>query len=151
MNAAEIARRKLDRIADLRRLDEGDITNSSLTLGIVEAEILCRAVLDAEAQDHSGCQYSTGICGSITAGRGKLDENGYFEFPCASCARIANLEEHLRALQCVHEAYRARVKGVVREMLAVATDDMPLNVRGIPTVYADIRRWAAQLTEKGDG
>jgi hypothetical protein len=25
--------------------------------------------------------YSTGICGSLTCGYGKLDENGYWEFP----------------------------------------------------------------------
>jgi hypothetical protein len=25
--------------------------------------------------------YSTGICGSITCGYGKLDQNGYWEFP----------------------------------------------------------------------
>lgn len=37
--------------------------------------------------DHSKCSYSTGICGSDTAGQGKLDENGYWEFPCARCLR----------------------------------------------------------------
>lgn len=25
--------------------------------------------------------YSTGICGALTCGYGKLDENGYWEFP----------------------------------------------------------------------
>jgi hypothetical protein len=32
------------------------------------------------------CMISTGICGSITAGKGKCDKNGYWEFPCDQCA-----------------------------------------------------------------
>jgi len=28
------------------------------------------------------CSFSTGICGSITKGHGRLDFNGYWEFPC---------------------------------------------------------------------
>jgi len=39
--------------------------------------------------DHSNCYLSSGICGSITAGQGKLDENGYFEIPCIECANRA--------------------------------------------------------------
>ena len=128
MNATEIAR-------------NWELTGPHpLTVETIEFAILCRAVLDAEAQDHSGCQYSTGICGSITAGRGKLDENGYFEFPCASCARIANLEEHLCALQCVHEAYRARVREVV---------DAIRFFRG--GADFDMDAWVEKLTEKGNG
>lgn len=40
--------------------------------------------------DHSKCCFSTGICGNITAGQGKLDDNGYWEIPCYECIRKAN-------------------------------------------------------------
>ena len=33
------------------------------------------------------CSTSFGICGSLTFGRGHLDPNGYWEIPCAICAR----------------------------------------------------------------
>ena len=33
------------------------------------------------------CGVSTGICGGLTFGSGKLDDNGYWEFPCYTCAR----------------------------------------------------------------
>lgn len=39
--------------------------------------------------DHSKCMLISGICGSITAGQGKLSENGYFEIPCDECASRA--------------------------------------------------------------
>jgi len=32
------------------------------------------------------CSASTGICGQMTFGRGKLDNNGYWEIPCEECA-----------------------------------------------------------------
>lgn len=32
------------------------------------------------------CGCSTGICGNLTFGRGNLDPNGYWEFPCEKCA-----------------------------------------------------------------
>lgn len=35
---------------------------------------------------HTKCRASTGICDNITAGQGKLDENGYWEIPCPECA-----------------------------------------------------------------
>jgi hypothetical protein len=31
------------------------------------------------------CMISTGICGRVTAGSGKLDQNGYWEHPCGQC------------------------------------------------------------------
>jgi len=37
-------------------------------------------------KDHK-CFVSTGICGSPTFGTGELDHNGYWEKPCAECAR----------------------------------------------------------------
>ncbi len=44
--------------------------------------------------DHSKCSYSTSICGHTTAGQGKLDYCGEWEFPCQTC--IDKLEHHLR-------------------------------------------------------
>jgi hypothetical protein len=43
------------------------------------------------------CSVSTGICGTITFGRGILDDNGYWEFPCRVCeaaAREAGMPMH---------------------------------------------------------
>ena len=34
------------------------------------------------------CRISTGICGCVTFGRGKLDNNGYFEHGCSICAGV---------------------------------------------------------------
>ena len=31
------------------------------------------------------CKSSTGICESATFGKGELDSNGYWEFPCTAC------------------------------------------------------------------
>ena len=33
--------------------------------------------------------FSTGICGSTTAGHGRLDDFGYWEFPCPLAMREA--------------------------------------------------------------
>lgn len=33
------------------------------------------------------CKISSGICGRLTFGSGELDDYGYWEFPCAECAR----------------------------------------------------------------
>lgn len=33
------------------------------------------------------CGVSTGICESLTFGNGRLSHNGYWEKPCAPCAR----------------------------------------------------------------
>lgn len=35
---------------------------------------------------HLSCKISTGICGRLTFGLGKLDEHGYWEHPCVECA-----------------------------------------------------------------
>lgn len=34
---------------------------------------------------HSECGFSTGITGELTAGRGRLDDLGFWEFPCDEC------------------------------------------------------------------
>lgn len=36
---------------------------------------------------NADCKVSTGICDSLTFGRGDLDDNGYWEIPCGPCAR----------------------------------------------------------------
>lgn len=37
---------------------------------------------------HNGkCNVSTGIHGGLTFGRGRLDDYGYWQFPCHECAR----------------------------------------------------------------
>lgn len=33
------------------------------------------------------CCVSTGICETLTFGSGRLDDYGYWEFPCGPCAR----------------------------------------------------------------
>lgn len=37
--------------------------------------------------DNPECGFSTGICGNITAGTGKLSDYGYWEFPCYICPK----------------------------------------------------------------
>lgn len=37
--------------------------------------------------DHKDCGMSTGIHDGPTFGKGKLDHNGYWEYPCYECAR----------------------------------------------------------------
>lgn len=37
------------------------------------------------------CSVSTGICESLTYGSGELDQWGYWEFPCSTCARAAEI------------------------------------------------------------
>jgi len=32
------------------------------------------------------CSISTGVCDNLTFGKGELDPNGYWEFPCQKCA-----------------------------------------------------------------
>jgi len=36
--------------------------------------------------NHLKCCVSTGVCGSLTFGQGKLDAHGYWEKPCKKCA-----------------------------------------------------------------
>lgn len=37
--------------------------------------------------NHDKCSVSTGIHEGLTFGQGELDQHGYWEFPCPSCAR----------------------------------------------------------------
>jgi hypothetical protein len=39
------------------------------------------------------CCCSTGICDSLTYGRGELDSYGYWEIPCLICARAAEARD----------------------------------------------------------
>jgi len=36
--------------------------------------------------NHLKCCVSTGVCGSLTFGQGKLDTYGYWSKPCKKCA-----------------------------------------------------------------
>jgi hypothetical protein len=47
--------------------------------------------------DMAHCSFSTGIDGKITAGRGALDDYGFWEFPCEPCATRA--QERLTAIR----------------------------------------------------
>jgi len=40
-----------------------------------------------EHEDHSKCCFSTGIHEGLTVGQGELDQYGYWERPCPTCAR----------------------------------------------------------------
>ena len=55
--------------------------------------------------NHSACSFSSWLDGSMTAGTGKLDEYGYWEFPCAACIQAAN-----RAVAAVAEAAKPAVR-----------------------------------------
>lgn len=37
------------------------------------------------------CGTSRGVCDNFTHGKGKLDANGYWEFPCEICERMGNM------------------------------------------------------------
>lgn len=66
--------------------------------------------------DHSKCSISTGIDGSLTAGQGKLDQNGYWQFPCDECRlKVRNriMETGMVALDRI-----ARDKGEGEEFFA---------------------------------
>lgn len=53
----------------------------------------------AKACNNPQCSVSTGIHEGLTFGSGRLDHNGYFEFPCAPCAR-AYEEKHPEDGEC---------------------------------------------------
>jgi hypothetical protein len=46
----------------------------------------------ARACRNPKCSVSTGICESLTFGSGRLSHNGYWEKPCAPCARASELK-----------------------------------------------------------
>jgi hypothetical protein len=43
------------------------------------------------------CTASSGICGSTTFGTGKLDNHGYWEFPCKKCEDVWEKEKKIKA------------------------------------------------------
>ena len=57
--------------------------------GLVKGEI----VADQRPCGHHDCSVSSGIHEGLTFGRGELDSMGFWEFPCAVCARH-NEENH---------------------------------------------------------
>ena len=42
--------------------------------------------------DHDLCRFSTGVSLQTTAGQGKLDSWGHFEYPCEKCAKEMELK-----------------------------------------------------------
>lgn len=40
-----------------------------------------------------GCWVSTGVCGRITHGKGRVDFYGYFSVGCYQCARVGEVEQ----------------------------------------------------------
>ena len=45
---------------------------------------------------HKKCSVSTSIGDFLTVGSGRLDFNGFWEYPCKECARV--LEKHMNEL-----------------------------------------------------
>ena len=48
---------------------------------------------------HKNCGISTSIADFLTFGMGRLDENGFWEYPCYDCAR-AHEKEHPEDFPC---------------------------------------------------
>lgn len=42
--------------------------------------------VDQLGLDHNNCKFSTDITDTLSAGQGKLDNNGFWEFNCQPCA-----------------------------------------------------------------
>src|SRR3954469_23857454 len=70
-------------------------------------------------RDHKKCAISTGICGSITAGQGRLDENGYFEYPCFECAKRVEENKLANALERVWQSIGFDVQHLDEPMNAI--------------------------------
>ena len=45
-----------------------------------------------DTANHSKCRWSSGIHGCLTVGRGELDEHGFWERGCPTCARKHEFE-----------------------------------------------------------
>lgn len=56
---------------------------------------------------NQNCSVSTGICENLTFGSGKLDDYGYWEFPCKIC----------------EDAYKAELEGIIDEALRSNQND----------------------------
>jgi hypothetical protein len=67
-----------------------------------------------QACGHDDCGCSTGIHEGLTFGRGRLDRNGYWEFPCRVCA--AEWDKNIRETR---EQLRDKM---------IADGNLPLNV-----------------------
>src|SRR5690348_6159809 len=65
-----------------------------------------RPVAEPETPRPCRCNASTGICGCITYGTGKLDNNGFFQFPCPHGREV-------HTCLAVADAAQPRKEGVV--------------------------------------
>lgn len=61
------------------------MAQSESSAAIAKSRLRSILLIDRSPKDHSLCKFSTGICGSLTAGQGVLDNNGYWEMPCYVC------------------------------------------------------------------
>lgn len=79
----------------LKRREARCVGGAALWFGFKDGRL--KAGLDVDQEDgreirlsenagHFHCKVSTGICESVTFGSGKLDDLGYWEFPCLACA-----------------------------------------------------------------
>ena len=68
-----------------------------------------------QRKKHSHCSYSTRLDGSISAGRGRLDGLGEWEFPCDECEERAN---YRFAEAQAKDARIAELEAKVRDLLA---------------------------------
>jgi len=60
---------------------------------------MCELEKSEKLQGHENHGMSTGIHGCLTFGWGKLDDFGYWEFPCAECAREYE-KRHPKTIPC---------------------------------------------------
>jgi hypothetical protein len=67
-----------------------------------------------DERSHKSCSFSTGIDGSITAGTGDLDANGYWSKPCEPCAKRANKLDPRRRGKAMSERLEGRIKAFAR-------------------------------------
>ena len=71
------------------------------------------------------CGCSTGIHEGLTFGRGKLDEHGYWEFPCRICAEAADARMDIERAELVAEQVRRyRSIGFSEAMAVSAVRDL---------------------------
>ena len=68
-----------------------------------------------EDADHSKCRWSSGIHECLTVGRGELDEHGFWEHGCPTCARRYEAEHPERGPVWPHK------REDVERMFPVAT------------------------------
>ncbi len=96
----------------------------------------------------SRCSASTGVCGNLTFGTGRLSDTGYWQFPCRACEKawvkqygsrdtespefrlLMEEDARKRRIQAfLEEAYRERVQALADDPFGVAAGATPEDVR----------------------